>query len=174
MNGLTEKSYLQRKKFNQIIIYQKLERTGCLCMTILVLNTSFTLVVNSLNYWKDHLTIFMETSFSNTLSKTKLNETFRKRRSEKFFEGKKILDPFFCVSTVWKPHWECRSAISRFKNGLEGCDIWPFTISAMYTLNQWKMVYYRNSKRLIDFFTEILSFISLNIKKRQVFVVLAT
>ena len=61
----------------------------------------------------------METSFSNTLSKTKLNETFRKRPSEKFFEGKKILDPIFlsfnCVQTSGGLKFYYRLSLERIR-----------------------------------------------------------
>ena len=42
--------------------------------------------------------------------------------------------------------------------------MWPFTIFAEYTLNHWQMLFYRHSKRLIDYFTGTMSLNSLIIK----------
>ena len=66
-----------------IYISHKLRRTGCFCMTILKLNTTFTLGVNRINHWNDHWFIFVETSISNTLSTAKFIWNFPLRPERK-------------------------------------------------------------------------------------------
>ena len=71
-------------------------------MTILVLNASFTLGVNRLNYWNDRFNyIFGNQFFKYVIEDKVLNETFRKSPSEKFFEGNEIFGPqFLCFNCV--------------------------------------------------------------------------
>ena len=65
------KCFLQNKKSNKKIIYHKLERTRCLCLTFWVFTTSLTFGENRLKYLNDHWTVFMKTSIWNTLSMLK-------------------------------------------------------------------------------------------------------
>ena len=71
MNGVTETSHSMEKN-EQNILYHKLEVTGGVFVTFLVLNNEITLCMNRINYQNDHSKNFVETSNSNTLFLVKL------------------------------------------------------------------------------------------------------
>ena len=72
---------------------------------------------------------------------------------------------------MWKFQWECPSAISWVQNGIEGWDIWPFTIFTRYTLIQWKNVMLSQVKTFDrHYLMDLCLFISLNIILKIVFV----
>ena len=151
-------------------MYHKLNHTGCFCINFFRAYHVIHAFCEQNKPLKWSLNYICGNEYFKYVIDCKVYMKLSVRAREKnFFKAKKFWTPFFYLSIVWKGQCQCRSAIGWVQNRLEGWDIWPFTIFTRYILNQWKMLCYRKSKRLIDICTGTFSFISLNIKLKIVF-----